>query len=1274
MATDLELQYLRKREAEEAAGVYQDNAEMLSGKPPTPESEALEELPLGGITDPITKGVEEIGKVGQEVMKTLDPGLDVLGKTLGLDLPKGGLGKAVGGVLGTPSAEMTPGQAGVSTLAAGVPLAGVVGKAASKMLRLEHYSPKKHLASIDPEFAGTAAGAREKELYGETPMSFFYAEGTKPEARFKGLPKYVAEVDESTIAQGPIYEQFRAQYPDPKKRLEAVKAAGFKGWRDESQPTPYGQAVMMFEPVRPVHVPQTPKPLSTKEARTLAQDASQELYASGGSTHSLIEGNMRGVNAYAVAVMPEHRGYIPGNASPVDIQNWIEKTSKEVDLHDDMVTVGTWFDKENNRTEMSLSLVFNNQDDALAFARETGERAIYSLGSGQEVWVNAPKHMGEAGKVDVRSAIALAGALVGGAYGYNTAKPDENAVLETLKGAGLGALAPLAFPLARAIARGKLERATPGNAAALSPAERVSPLADIAKTYREAVDRYTRGVITHAESRAAGARKIAAGDISDEWIATRHPGATYNEAQIAAYKEYLLQEGEKLRTIATAFNQNPGNPALEESFLRQMAVYAKMDPLDTGLEVEAGRSLSYLNDVENEVNAFVRQMSGVVGKVRVTQSPKRMAEMVAATKSVEAIADFARITTAPGMGDMVVEAWINGLLSQPITHVTNAFSNVVTIATSIPERALAAGFELGSTGVVSREATALMRGYYQSVTDSWVAAGKAFKNDAPMFGAEKMETRKHSISRQNFNLALQRAGIDPVQGAWASGIDYLGNAARVPGRLLMASDEFFKGIAFNGEKAAQSWRHATLEATSEGLQGKALRTRINERYTEIMNDPKQWEAFRHEAEEFASYVTFTKDLGPGGQALQQIASHPLGKVVLPFVRTPLNIAKYAGERTPFAVFSKAVRTEIEAGGARRDLALAKIGAGSSAMTLMGGLAYSGVITGFGPGDKESRRLWQTDGRNPYSINVSGLKRLSTGDDPTPQTGDTWLGYSRTDPIGMLVGLAADYTDIITNLDDPEVADHLGARLTLVASHVVASKTYVKGISEWLFAAVDPEHYGGKLEESLSRTAITTIPIVGPAAKLVQRAIDPIVRETNGVMDSIKSTIPGLSSTLPPRVNYWGETVQREGWMAEQVLSPLYHSTHFKDPVVEKLVDARVNLTQPKNTIGKYELSGKENEYLLRRFGDVKLGGRTLHQEYERILDKLWPRTPEALRRDPQSLLHLELRRAEDVYKQAARNELYKAHPNVARAVGEEVTGKIESRKLLPPGGSNIRIQ
>src|SRR3546814_19710426 len=98
--------------------------------------------------------------------------------------------------------------------------------------------------------------------------------------------------------------------------------------------------------------------------------------------------------------------------------------------------------------------------------------------------------------------------------------------------------------------------------------------------------------------------------------------------------------------------------------------------------------------------------------------------------------------------------------------------------------------------------------------------------------------------------------------------------------------------------------------------------------------------------DYARYVTFQRPLGPIASKLSAMTTAaPSLKLILQFVRTPTNLIKFAGERSPFAPMMESWRKDFAAGGARRDLAFAKVMVGSGIGAAIAELAAPGVITG-----------------------------------------------------------------------------------------------------------------------------------------------------------------------------------------------------------------------------------------------------------------------------------------------------------------------------------------
>ena len=70
--------------------------------------------------------------------------------------------------------------------------------------------------------------------------------------------------------------------------------------------------------------------------------------------------------------------------------------------------------------------------------------------------------------------------------------------------------------------------------------------------------------------------------------------------------------------------------------------------------------------------------------------------------------------------------------------------------------------------------------------------------------------------------------------------------------------------------------------------------------------------------DYGRYLTFQRKLTGFGAAISQASSsNLLAKVVVPFVRTPINLLKFATERSPAAPMLSEWRADFRAGGERR---------------------------------------------------------------------------------------------------------------------------------------------------------------------------------------------------------------------------------------------------------------------------------------------------------------------------------------------------------------------
>ena len=381
---------------------------------------------------------------------------------------------------------------------------------------------------------------------------------------------------------------------------------------------------------------------------------------------------------------------------------------------------------------------------------------------------------------------------------------------------------------------------------------------------------------------------------------------------------------------------------------------------------------------------------------------------------------------------------------------------------------------------------------------------------------------------------------------------------------------------------------AFRQALAEGLEGLPLSKRV----TEIIADPP--DDIRLASVDAANYQTFTRELGEGGRAgMKFLTKFPALRLIVPFVRTPANIVKFMGERTPLAIASKGIRADIFAGGAKRDLALARISMGSMIMATVASMTASGLITGGGPHDPALKSIKRNTGWQPYSMRI----------------GDKYYSYNRLEPIGMLFGVAADTAEIMGQVGEEESGELALAAVMAFAKNVT-SKTWLRGTSEAIRALEDPQRYGKRFLQGYAKTLIPT------GVSQVARLMDPQIRSIYHpggfwfeTYNAIKSRVPGWSKSLPPRRNLWAQPIVLEGGLGPDIMSPIYTSTEKRSPIDNELVRLKYGARMPATTqkiMGvDIPMTAKEYDEYLQIMNKIALPqtGTNLKDSLDRLVTK-----------------------------------------------------------------------
>lgn len=691
------------------------------------------------------------------------------------------------------------------------------------------------------------------------------------------------------------------------------------------------------------------------------------------------------------------------------------------------------------------------------------------------------------------------------------------------------------------------------------------------KTFADRVSKQRRGVRSDVQVTAESARPDA---IQLEGFLDLPPGTILKDSDVVAVKRMFKDLAEPVRQLSAWVAANPKDEQAFLALLQQIPKVEEAVGKIAGVYAESGRTQRLLSparptggmipaksDEKIRISDpyikqwldFFKQQDELAKTGAPALTRQKLVQILSGMQSPEEFMAAAKVMAQPSKWDMFVEYWINGLLSSPVTHVTNIVSNMATIAWAIPERQLAAMF---SSEVRPGEALAMLRGIVEAQGDAWRLAWQAFKAEESQLGHSKLEGPTRAITADALALT----------GTAGRAADFLGAMIRLPGRFLLSADDYFKAIAFRAEVRALAKREAYRTVTEASLTGQRAANEMQRIEQRLLANPP--ESIEEAAKEFAAYTTFTRDLGETGQKVQALAGTPLGRIVLPFVRTPTNIFKYTGERTPLAFASNAVREELAAGSSRMALQMAKISLGSMTMAYMGSLAAEGVITGGGPKDKDLLKIKKQTGWQPYSIKI----------------GNEYISLSRIEPFGSFMGIAADVADLVGQLPK-EDADKLVSVVLVAMQRNIANKTFVKGLAGTLNAASssDVNVWNSFLEKEL--------PTIIPASSLMRqltRVNDPVMREVNSIIESYQSKVPGFSKDLPPTRNLWGEPVLLEGGLGLDLITPLYTSEMKDDPVATELDKQQIPIAWPTKNIEGVPLTPQEYDAYQRLAGGIKI--------------------------------------------------------------------------------------
>lgn len=372
----------------------------------------------------------------------------------------------------------------------------------------------------------------------------------------------------------------------------------------------------------------------------------------------------------------------------------------------------------------------------------------------------------------------------------------------------------------------------------------------------------------------------------------------------------------------------------------------------------------------------------------------------------------------------------------------------------------------------------------------------------------------------------------------------------------------------------------------------------------------QLEEVSNYAMDYAEDVTFTRSLDADLKELQEhglankgkrswlqdtqdmVHAHPWMRLLMPFIRTPVNLLKWPLQRLPTAGtdiqwlknLNQRYQADMASGDPlRKAQAKGRVAAGRFYWFGFAAAAHTGTITGGGPTNPRERRNLMATGWRPYSVKV----------------GDYYVSYARLDPFASVMGLAADLYEKTAQMGrDGEVDDSwlqavmLGGAYSI--SNNIADKSYLAGINNVLQALIDPEH---EFEGLIKRQGTAYIPKI--ISQWTPITDDAYVKKTYGLLEGLTSKLPFANQSIEPMRNYLGEPL--ESMYAPTVwasgLNPFLISKAKNDPVLEELAFLGYGFGAPSPRI-------KGSRYLdMRKYYDPETG-RSAFDRYQELIGEI----------------------------------------------------------------------
>jgi len=649
-------------------------------------------------------------------------------------------------------------------------------------------------------------------------------------------------------------------------------------------------------------------------------------------------------------------------------------------------------------------------------------------------------------------------------------------------------------------------------------------------------------------------------------------------------RQFIEQSGERLYdmsvasrdgvTFMDANGKEMSGAELDLAFVRQSILHQEMYRGLKGKIANFGRSMQAMKIPASNRS---QEIDELLAKVNLNYNMEEFKKEILATSG-----DAGQVTSildvwmsAKGQAtDMAISTFVNSILSNPFTHVVNGTGGVIKIVAKSGEDFISSVSQMGEIKVrtmLGQEVDPNVERYLDEVVAGWMG-GIAHLNDSWDYGMRALMHEELyggvTVGGGTSDKKLFDAGdyVDNPQMAWA--LNLVPKTARfMSTRVMGGMDAYMRSFAERQELYKNSYVNYRkfIDQNPNATEEEAFQYMRN---NIIAPTDEELEAAAHKGL-VATYSNVPDNML--FEVATAIGKHPMGQLIMPFKRAPINIMDdviYNYNPASLAYSGKEQDRMFGSDMEERHRLLARYTMGTAFATYVLSAYAEGKFEGTLGDNWDARSARREAGHRNFSYtwkDENGKKQS--------------IHFKRLDPISTILESLITFADTFSRKqeitdDDTKFADKYADAIVRAFNEATLERSSLKGIRDIMNVFKEPERYA---DSYLNNLGNSFIPLSG-LRRFAKYQQDPYIRKADDILGTMRANTPFLYTKQYPLVNSLGDPVMKDD---SQTFTPWVIVEETDNPVL--LEQARLAesvqmqaLGRVKNMIGTLKLNVQQH--------------------------------------------------------------------------------------------------